>query len=114
MPWSYETVRSQYWRMAYAGEREISLFSGVFLWEGRQRPGVVVSKGVPAAKSGKEMRYSTHNAIPQYPKSKKHPYETLENIKFIRYNIIDFMLLKGAYFDNSPTENLKGSNSNSL
>ena len=48
MPWSYETVRSQYWRMAYAGEREISLFSGVFLWEGRQRPGVVVSKGVPA------------------------------------------------------------------
>ena len=30
MPWSYETVRSQYWRMAYAGEREISLFSGVF------------------------------------------------------------------------------------
>lgn len=25
------------------------------------------------------MRYSTYNAIPQYPKSKKHPYETLEN-----------------------------------
>lgn len=24
------------------------------------------------------MRYSTYNAIPQYPKSKKHPYETLE------------------------------------
>lgn len=27
------------------------------------------------------MRYSTYNAIPQYPKSKKHPYETLENDK---------------------------------
>ena len=24
------------------------------------------------------MRYSTYNAIPQYPKSKKHPYESLE------------------------------------
>lgn len=23
------------------------------------------------------MRYSTYNAIPQYPKSKKHPYENL-------------------------------------
>ena len=27
------------------------------------------------------MRYSTCNAIPQYPKSKKHPYETLENLE---------------------------------
>ena len=25
------------------------------------------------------MRYSTYNAIPQYPKSKKHPYENLAN-----------------------------------
>ena len=31
----------------------------------------------------KEMRYSTHNAIPQYPNSKKHPYETLENQGFL-------------------------------
>ena len=29
------------------------------------------------------MRYSTYNAIPQYPKSKKHPYETLENTTFL-------------------------------
>lgn len=29
------------------------------------------------------MRYSTYNAIPQYPKSKKHPYETLENVSFV-------------------------------
>lgn len=28
------------------------------------------------------MRYSTYNAIPQYPKSKKHPYETLEKWAF--------------------------------
>lgn len=28
------------------------------------------------------MRYSTYNAIPHNPKSKKHPYETLENIEF--------------------------------
>ena len=27
------------------------------------------------------MRYSTYNAIPQYPKSKKHPYETLEKVR---------------------------------
>ena len=26
----------------------------------------------------KEMRYSTYNTIPQYPKSKKRPYEALE------------------------------------
>jgi len=26
------------------------------------------------------MRYSTYNAIPQYPKSKKHPYENLAKI----------------------------------
>src|SRR5699024_2661457 len=31
---------------------------------------------------GKEMRYSTYNAIPHNPKSKKHPYETLENTAF--------------------------------
>lgn len=29
------------------------------------------------------MRYSTYNAIPQYPKSKKHPYETLEKARFV-------------------------------
>ena len=28
------------------------------------------------------MRYSTYNAIPHNPKSKKHPYETLENQGF--------------------------------
>lgn len=28
------------------------------------------------------MRYSTYNAIPHNPKSKKHPYETLENQRF--------------------------------
>ena len=28
------------------------------------------------------MRYSTYNAIPQYPKSKKHPYESLEKAIF--------------------------------
>ena len=28
------------------------------------------------------MRYSTYNAIPHNPKSKKHPYETLENKGF--------------------------------
>lgn len=28
------------------------------------------------------MRYSTYNAIPHNPKSKKHPYETLENAVF--------------------------------
>ena len=26
------------------------------------------------------MRYSTYNAIPQYPKSKKHPYENLAKV----------------------------------
>ena len=26
------------------------------------------------------MRYSTYNAIPHNPKSKKHPYETLEKL----------------------------------
>ena len=29
------------------------------------------------------MRYSTYNAIPHNPKSKKHPYETLENQGFL-------------------------------
>lgn len=33
------------------------------------------------------MRYSTHNAIPQYPKSKKHPYETLEKPGFVRNQV---------------------------
>lgn len=28
------------------------------------------------------MRYSTYNAIPHNPKSKKHPYETLEKSSF--------------------------------
>ena len=28
------------------------------------------------------MRYSTYNAIPHNPKSKKHPYETLEKPRF--------------------------------
>lgn len=32
------------------------------------------------------MRYSTYNAIPQYPKSKKHPYESLENLRFLSEN----------------------------
>ncbi|MBM6927165.1 hypothetical protein H6B51_14795 [Pseudoflavonifractor phocaeensis] len=27
------------------------------------------------------MRYSTYNAIPHNPKSKKHPYETLEKLR---------------------------------
>ena len=30
------------------------------------------------------MRYSTYNAIPQYPKSKKHPYENLAKMGFPR------------------------------
>ena len=29
------------------------------------------------------MRYSTYNAIPHNPKSKKHPYETLEKSEFL-------------------------------
>lgn len=29
------------------------------------------------------MRYSTYNAIPQYPKSKKHPYENLANLVYL-------------------------------
>ena len=31
------------------------------------------------------MRYSTYNAIPHNPKSKKHPYETLENGGFAEF-----------------------------
>lgn len=31
------------------------------------------------------MRYSTYNAIPQYPKSKKHPYENLANDGFVEF-----------------------------
>ena len=30
------------------------------------------------------MRYSTYNAIPQYPKSKKHPYQSLEKERYAR------------------------------
>ncbi len=33
------------------------------------------------------MRYSTYNAIPHNPKSKKHPYETLENQWFSAFNL---------------------------
>lgn len=34
------------------------------------------------------MRYSTYNAIPQYPKSKKHPYQSLENGKYYSFQEI--------------------------
>ena len=34
------------------------------------------------------MRYSTYNAIPHNPKSKKHPYETLEKSTFSGFVIL--------------------------
>ena len=43
------------------------------------------------------MRYSTYNAIPQYPKSKKHPYETLENTGVPGF-VLSFPLLNTTYF----------------
>ena len=47
------------------------------------------------------MRYSTYNAIPQYPKSKKHPYETLEKERVLgkmkkEKPIIDFLIGAGT------------------
>lgn len=45
------------------------------------------------------MRYSTYNAIPQYPKSKKHPYETLEKPALFRaFAGVDFSCGKQALF----------------
>ena len=48
----------------------------------RLRSSITISENLTVQRSlfGKEMRYSTYNAIPQYPKSKKHPYETLEKM----------------------------------
>lgn len=43
------------------------------------------------------MRYSTYNAIPQYPKSKKHPYETLENCDFFSPLIFHHKYLDECY-----------------
>ena len=34
------------------------------------------------------MRYSTYNAIPHNPKSKKHPYETLEKSRFFSFFVL--------------------------
>ena len=39
------------------------------------------------------MRYSTYNAIPQYPKSKKHPYENLANRRFFCVLSLVFAIL---------------------
>ena len=46
------------------------------------------------------MRYSTYNAIPQYPKSKKHPYESLENKGLIAvYFLYPFIRFHRAEID---------------
>ena len=42
------------------------------------------------------MRYSTYNAIPQYPKSKKHPYETLEKPWFSELFLFRFPRQEGS------------------
>ena len=41
------------------------------------------------------MRYSIYNAIPQYPKSKKHPYESLENLRI--FTVIFRHLYNGVF-----------------
>ena len=42
------------------------------------------------------MRYSTYNAIPQYPKSKKHPYESLEKAIFLGLVILPSLVYNGS------------------
>lgn len=51
------------------------------------------------------MRYSTYNAIPQYPKSKKHPYETLENRRFFCVFGLIFEVLLIAVLRRSQGQN---------
>ena len=53
------------------------------------------------------MRYSTYNAIPQYPKSKKHPYETLENKAVLELRQLSDLLRHGEK-KNEPAGTLIG------
>ena len=52
----------------------------------KSRSSTIISENLTAQRSlsGNEMRYSISNAIPHNPKSKKHPYETLVNIRVWR------------------------------
>ena len=67
-----QKIRAGKWRPTRMGE--MPMFSGLLY---------CADCGRKLSFHRKEMRYSTHNAIPQYPKSKKHPYETLENQGFL-------------------------------